>query len=570
MARLNTANPLVYGTPHRGSKDTPSISNPDSQSPSNQPYPNTTKSPNKHDVPKPPNQNRRQLARSSTLFNILPDDESASESEIGSQPAGKQTRPRTLGIARVNSLLLPKTQRPRPTFMRTAGYDKENDVPEHSTDEHRSPGSTSTRQPPTRRHVSQTPSRSRAREIDRPQPMHEDQEEESDQQSLDDSLGSLDDFIVSDNEEPSSHEESDHETPDTEEEPTPPPSPVRSPRKRLMRGRRPPSETEPTTTTTTPPSRESERSKTPDNRSRAATPEDLTTSPVLESKRESVGYEVKIPEYLNVSTNPSHSRLRNSDDLIQHLEDLDLSSEEEDTPQPEASMPILDSEEDLPSSVPPGRKHSTPLTPSTARAKDTPPTTIRAQKKAEAARKRELRAQVAEFNENKIGFAEEFLQHLDGVFDGRIASMTKDTGGIKLIWTKNFRNTAGRATVRSERVFTREGGVEDPGRRRYNATIELSEKVLDTEDKILCTLTHEYCHLLDILITENRGKGAAQHGVSFKQWGARCTQALKDHPVYGGRVEVTTKHTYEINHKGYLKQIKPVPRAPPKRMLEKW
>lgn len=170
--------------------------------------------------------------------------------------------------------------------------------------------------------------------------MHEDQEEESDQQSLDDSLGSLDDFIVSDNEEPSSHEESDHETPDTEEEPTPPPSPVRSPRKRLVRGRRPPSEIEPTMTTKMSPSRESERSETLDNISRAATPEDLTTSPVRESKRESVGYEVKIPEYLNVSTNPLHSGMRNSDDLIQHLEDLDLSSEEEDTPQPEASTPM--------------------------------------------------------------------------------------------------------------------------------------------------------------------------------------------------------------------------------------
>lgn len=257
----------------------------------------------------------------------------------------------------------------------------------------------------------------------------------------------------------------------------------------------------------------------------------------------------------------------------------------------------MDSDNELPSRLKPGRKQSTPRTPSTSETKDTPPTTVRAQKKAEAARKREIRAQVAEFNEKKVGFAEDFLRHLESLFDGRIGAMTKDTGGIKLVWTKNFRNTAGRATVRSERVFVGETSVEDPGRRRYNATIELSEKVLDTEDKILCTLTHEYCHLLDILITENRGKGAAQHGASFKQWGARCTQALKDHPVYGGRVEVTTKHTYEINHKyvwacvglgcpfevgrhsksvdpvrhrcgrcrGYLKQIKPVPRAPPKK-----
>jgi predicted SprT family Zn-dependent metalloprotease len=229
------------------------------------------------------------------------------------------------------------------------------------------------------------------------------------------------------------------------------------------------------------------------------------------------------------------------------------------------------------------------------------PTTIRAQKRAEAARKREIRAQVAEFNQKKIGFAEEFLRHLDSAFDSRISSMTKETGGIKIIWTKNFRNTAGRATVRSERFLKGAEGVEDPEKRRHYATIELSEKVLDSEDKILSTMTHEYCHLLDIMITENRGKGTPQHGASFKQWGDQCVRALEGHPIYGGRVEVTTKHTYEINHKyiwackaqdcdfkvgrhsksvditrqfcgrcrGGLEQIKPVPRAAPKRPVVK-
>lgn len=221
------------------------------------------------------------------------------------------------------------------------------------------------------------------------------------------------------------------------------------------------------------------------------------------------------------------------------------------------------------------------------------PTTLKAKKKAEAARKREIRAQLAEFNQRKIGFAEEFLRHLDNAFDSQISRMTEETGGIKIIWTKNFRNTAGRATVRSERVLRGEAGVEEPGKRRYYATIELSEKVLDSEDKILCTMTHEFCHLLDMMVTENRAKGTAQHGASFKQWGDRCVRALEGHPIYGGRVEVTTKHTYEINHKyiwackvqncdfkvgrhsksvdpkrqfcglcrGVLEQIKPVPRV---------
>lgn len=267
-----------------------------------------------------------------------------------------------------------------------------------------------------------------------------------------------------------------------------------------------------------------------------------------------------------------------------------------------------ESENELPSKLYPSHKSLPPVTPSHANypispnraltSVDSPsgmaiPMTIKAKKQAEAARKREIRAQLAEFNERKIGFAEEFLQHLDNTFNNQIARMTEETGGIKIIWTKNFRNTAGRATVRSERFFRGEAGVEEPGKRRYYATIELSEKVLDSEDKILCTMTHEYCHLLDILVTENRAKGTAQHGASFKQWGDRCVRALEGHPIYGGRVEVTTKHTYEINHKyiwackvqdcdfkvgrhsksvdpkrqfcgrcrGVLEQIQPVPRA---------
>ncbi|CAG7919820.1 unnamed protein product [Penicillium olsonii] len=592
MARLNTANPLVHGTPHRGSKDTPT--NIDSQR-SNQPCCNT-RSPTKYELPKAQNQTRRQLARSST-FNILPDDESASECEIGSQHTGKQTRPRTLGLARVNSLLLPKKQRPRPNLMRTAGYDKENDVPERSTDEFRTPGSTPTRPAPARPSAPQISNRARERPVGRRQPVSNRQREDSSAQNFDDSFDSLDDFIVSDNEEPSSHEESDHETPDTEEEPTPPPSPAKSPRKRLLRGRRPPSETEPTVSADATLPADMEDPK-PSKDSAPIPTISTATDETYEPKSQGVSFNdsTNDPESEDSTPYPLYPQRHNSEDLIKHLENLDLSSDEEDNLQPQKSTPRLDSDDELPSPPKPSRKQLTPLTPSTSAPKDTPPTTIRAQKKAEAARKREIRAQIAEFNENKVGFAEEFLRHLESIFDGRIGSMTKDTGGIKLVWTKNFRNTAGRATVRSERVFLGEG-VEDPGRRRYNATIELSEKVLDTEDKILCTLTHEYCHLLDILITENRGKGAAQHGVSFKQWGARCTQALKNHPVYGGRVEVTTKHTYEINHKyvwacvglgcpfevgrhsksvdpvrhrcgrcrGHLKQIKPVPRAPPKK-----
>lgn len=58
----------------------------------------------------------------------------------------------------------------------------------------------------------------------------------------DNSFDSLDEFIVSDNEEISYHETSDSETED-EKAPTPPPPPPQSTRKRLMTGRRPNSDT---------------------------------------------------------------------------------------------------------------------------------------------------------------------------------------------------------------------------------------------------------------------------------------------------------------------------------------
>ncbi|EKV14484.1 HMG box-containing protein C19G7.04 [Penicillium digitatum Pd1] len=337
-------------------------------------------------------------------------------------------------------------------------------------------------------------------------------------------------------------------------------------------------------------------------------PEDCTPNLPTSLRLTSSVHKAKIPKPQVEPSYLLHFGLQNTNDLIQHLEDLGLDSDNEPTLQTEPEQSRSESENELPSQLYPSHNTLPPVTPSRAKSHFSLnrsvtsvesssgmaiPTTLKAKKKAEAARKREMRAQLAEFNQRKISFAEEFLQHLDHAFDSQITRMTEETGGIKIIWTKNFRNTAGRATVRSERILRGEAGVEEPGKRRYLATIELSEKVLDSEDKILCTMTHEYCHLLDIMVTENRAKGTAQHGASFKHWGDRCVNALKGHPIYGGRVEVTTKHTYEINHKyiwackgkdcdfkvgrhsksvdpkrqfcgrcrGVLEQIKPVPRA---------
>ncbi|KAJ5823413.1 hypothetical protein N7447_005753 [Penicillium robsamsonii] len=594
MARLNTANPLVKNTPHKeiGARTLGTSRN--------SPLPREPcfnfRNIAKQNMPiKPQSQSQRQANGLGGSFDIFPDSDSASENEFGQhRSTGKQQKQRTLGLARVNSLLLPAKRRPRPAIRReTEDYDKENDVPDYATDGYRTPDLT-----PTRPSASQAPTRTRMDYIAATQPVINRQEEREEPEisfEEEDSSDSLDGFIVSDNDEPSSFETSESETANTEDEPSPAPSPVRSPRKRLMRGRRPISEAESNTSADEEPSMEAtklateldrsiEKSKTVAKtvaKTAAPTPKDCTPSLATSSKSISPVSRAEIPKPQADSSCPLHFGLYNSKDLIQHLEDLYLDSDNESTSPkyPEQS----NSEFSLNSSI-----TSVGSAPGMGI-----PTTIKAQKKAEAARKREIRAQVAEFNQKKIAFAEGFLRHLDNTFNSQISSMTKATGGIKIIWTKNFRNTAGRATVRTERLLEGEASVEVPAKRRYHATIELSEKVLDSEDKILCTMTHEYCHLLDIMVTENRAKGTAQHGASFKQWGDRCVRALEGHPIYGGRVEVTTKHSYEINHKyiwackaqgcdfrvgrhsksvdpkrqfcgrcrGVLEQIKPVPRA---------
>ncbi|OQE96597.1 hypothetical protein PENNAL_c0001G01244 [Penicillium nalgiovense] len=608
MAKLNTANPLVKKTPHKETAARTLVAY--HNSPLSRESCFNIGNTAKHNMPtKPQSQSRRQANGSSGSFDIFPDSDSASESKFGQhRPTGKQQKQRTLGLARANSLVLPAKRRPHPAIRReTEDYDKENDVLEYATDGYGTPDST-----PTRPSASQIPTRTRLDYVAPTQPVI-DRQEEHEQQEIgceeEDSSDSLDGFIVSDNDEPSFFETSDSETADTEDEPNPAPSPVRSPRKRLIRGRRPISEAESNTTADEKPPMEATKLSpeldrlTEKSNAVDPAPAGCAPNPATSSKSRSPIRRAEITK-----SQPLHFGLHNSNDLIQHLEDLDLGSDNELPSQTQSEQSNSESEAELPSKPYPSHTNLPPVTPSRAKphfplnrsitsVDDSPgmgiPTTIKAQKKAEAARKREIRAQLAEFNQKKIGFAEDFLRHLDNAFNGQISRMTEKTGGIKIVWTKNFRNTAGRATVRSERFLKGEAGVEEPGKRRYYATIELSEKVLDTEDKILCTMTHEYCHLLDIMVTENRAKGTAQHGASFKQWGARCVRALEGHPIYGGRVEVTTKHTYEINHKyiwackvqgcdfkvgrhsksvdpnrhfcgrcrGSLEQIKPVPRA---------
>lgn len=210
------------------------------------------------------------------------------------------------------------------------------------------------------------------------------------------------------------------------------------------------------------------------------------------------------------------------------------------------------STESTPSSSSPGKKD--PKTPSKT-----------ALKKAEAEKKRALLAKKKEFDNKKAAFAEEFLKTLDdAVAGGQVQKLAEETGGVKIIWSKTLQTTAGRAKWKREKFSdsssssssrdssssfssSHSGDQTTTTKIKHHATIELAERIIDSEDRLLNTLAHEYCHLANYMISNIRNN---PHGASFKEWAAKCSAALRDHPVYGGgRIEVTTKHSYKIDYK---------------------
>lgn len=185
------------------------------------------------------------------------------------------------------------------------------------------------------------------------------------------------------------------------------------------------------------------------------------------------------------------------------------------------------------------------LKPTTPNTKSPSKTAV---KKAQAAAKREAKARRLSFNNKKAGLAETFLRTLDGaVSGGKITELAQATGGIKIVWSKTLLKTAGRARWKAERIRARDMDNKPTGTfHTHHASIELAERIIDDEYRLINTVTHEYCHLANYMISNVTDN---PHGASFKAWGSKCSKAMKDHPVYGGKIEVTTKHNYEIEYK---------------------
>jgi predicted SprT family Zn-dependent metalloprotease len=146
----------------------------------------------------------------------------------------------------------------------------------------------------------------------------------------------------------------------------------------------------------------------------------------------------------------------------------------------------------------------------------------------------------------KHDIAEAFLRELDeSVTDGKVSEMATLTGGVKIIWSKKLNTTAGRANWKREtmRSTTRglDGNPEPKITYRHYASIELAEKVIDDEERLLNVIAHEFCHLANFMVSGIRNN---PHGKEFKAWAAKCSQQFGDRGIH-----VTTKHSYDIDYK---------------------
>lgn len=147
-----------------------------------------------------------------------------------------------------------------------------------------------------------------------------------------------------------------------------------------------------------------------------------------------------------------------------------------------------------------------------------------------------------DFESRKHQLCEDFLAELDSrVTEGKLGELAASTGGVKFIWSKTLNSTAGRANWRKETSKKKHVDGTESITYRHHASIELAEKVIDDEERLLNVVAHEFCLLANFMVS---GIKDQPHGRQFKIWGAKCTK------TFGARgVEVTTKHSYQIDYK---------------------
>ncbi|KAK1984298.1 SprT-like family-domain-containing protein [Colletotrichum cereale] len=161
-------------------------------------------------------------------------------------------------------------------------------------------------------------------------------------------------------------------------------------------------------------------------------------------------------------------------------------------------------------------------------------------RRTESAKQKEIKKA---FEQRKHELAQNFLRELDNaITQGKLQALAESTGGIKINWSTKLNTTAGRANWRREKVRSKlPDGTEKSTTDRHHASIELAEKVIDDEHRLLNVVAHEFCHLANFMVSGITGN---PHGKEFKAWAAKCSQRFGDRGI-----EVTTKHTYQIDYK---------------------
>ncbi|KFY05569.1 hypothetical protein V492_08440, partial [Pseudogymnoascus sp. VKM F-4246] len=171
-------------------------------------------------------------------------------------------------------------------------------------------------------------------------------------------------------------------------------------------------------------------------------------------------------------------------------------------------------------------------------------TTVSPQKAARPKKDKALAERKKRFNENKHAIAISFLRELDEeITDGKVSALAAGTGGVTINWSKKLNTTAGRANWKREAIRSRplDTTAAPTTTYRHHASIELAEKVIDDEDRLLNVVAHEFCHLANFMVS---GVTNNPHGKEFKAWASKCSAR------FGARgIEVTTKHSYEIAFK---------------------
>jgi hypothetical protein len=116
----------------------------------------------------------------------------------------------------------------------------------------------------------------------------------------------------------------------------------------------------------------------------------------------------------------------------------------------------------------------------------------------------------------KKQMATDFLKELDDtIAQSKLAEMTAESGGVQVIWSKKLNSTAGRANWRREKIRDPQPDGSTLTWFKHTANIELAEKVIDDEVKLINVVAHEFCHLCNFMIGEIRDN---PHGKEFKEW----------------------------------------------------